>query len=175
MCQGTGADLGVGRRAAAPLLLNNFFFNPLDDWNSWFYPDIVFKEHNFCLRNSKKRSSECWKSYLWRSTSQFQNCATIPISVTGPSFSISWIRPWGKSAFESKMCLKEIGYNNLSSQGPPLLKCLSVGKHNSKSWSWFSRYDSCQGLIVILDEDYKLSQIKFVFDGRERQVWWAIK
>ena len=30
------------------------FINPLDGWNSWFYPDIVFKEHNFCLRNSKK-------------------------------------------------------------------------------------------------------------------------
>ena len=60
------------------------FINPLDDRNSWFYPDIVFKEHNFCLRNSKKRSSKCWKSHLWRS--QFQNCATIPISVTGPLF-----------------------------------------------------------------------------------------
>ena len=29
------------------------FINPLNDWNSWFYPDIIFKEHNFC--NSKKK------------------------------------------------------------------------------------------------------------------------
>ena len=79
-----GGFRGGPRGPRPPLLLNKFVFNPLDDWNTWFYPDIVFKEHNLCLRNSKKRSSKCWKSHLW--LSQFQNCATVPISVTGPLF-----------------------------------------------------------------------------------------
>ena len=84
------------------------FINPLDDWNSWFYPDIVFKEHNFCLRNSKKRSSKCWKSHLWRS--QFQNCATIPISVTGPLF--------------------------LNILDPPLVIAFAKGSDDDSTWIW---------------------------------------
>lgn len=60
------------------------FINPLDDWSSWFRPDIVFKEHNFCLRNSKKKILKMLE--IASLTVSIQNCATIPISVTGPLF-----------------------------------------------------------------------------------------
>ena len=69
------------------------FINPLDDWNSWLYPDIVFKEHNFFFKKFNKKNGQNAGNRISDGLN-FKIAPLYQFQWPVPSFSISWIRPW---------------------------------------------------------------------------------